>query len=192
MRRSGSGPPICGRLVPMTEIPIELPTRSPRQTEILAAARRRVEAEGWEALSMRMLATDLGIRAPSLYKHLPNKEAVRTQLLIDAFAQMGQACWQVIETEASIDLLLRAYRATAAASPELYRLATSGPLDRAALPEGLEEWSGRPFFVVTGNPVIGQALWAATHGLTILELDGRLPPGSDVDAAWEELAEAFE
>ncbi len=176
----------------MTDIPIELPARSSRQAEILAAARRRVEAEGWEALSMRALAADLGIRAPSLYKHLPNKDAVRTQLLIDAFVQMGQACWQVIETEASVPALLRAYRATAAESPELYRLATSGPLDRAALPDGLEEWSGQPFFTVVGNPVIAQALWAAAHGLTILELDGRLPPGSDVEAAWGELAEAFD
>lgn len=175
----------------MTEMPIELPARSRRQAEILAVARRRVEAEGWDALSMRTLATELGIRAPSLYKHLPSKDAVRTQLLIDAFAQMGQACWHAIETEASVPALLRAYRATAAESPELYRLATTGPLDRGALPEGLEEWSGQPFFAVIGDPVIAQALWAAAHGLTILELDGRLPPGSDVEATWEELAGAF-
>ncbi|MFL0576454.1 TetR/AcrR family transcriptional regulator [Brevibacterium luteolum] len=175
----------------MTDIPIELPPRSPRQAEILSAARRRVEAEGWDALSMRTLAADLGIRAPSLYKHLPNKDAVRTQLLIDAFAQMGRACWQVIEDGAAVPALLRAYRATAAESPELYRLATRGPLDRAALPDGLEEWSGQPFFLITGDAATAQALWAAAHGLTILQLDDRLPPGSDIDAAWGALAEAF-
>ena len=29
-----------------------------------------------------------------------------------------------------------------------------------------------------------RAAWSLAHGLTILELDGRFPPGADVDAAW--------
>nr|BFF05267.1 hypothetical protein GCM10023233_02360 [Brevibacterium otitidis] len=173
--------------VSMTELP-ELPARSRRLSEILSCARDRIEAEGWEALSMRTLAADLGIRAPSLYKHLSSREELRTHLLIDALVEMGQQCRQAIAADASVAGLLRAYRQAAAGAPALYRLATTGPLDRQRLPDGLEEWSGEPFFIVTGDPVRAQALWAATHGLTILELDARLPPGSDIDAAWEALS----
>jgi hypothetical protein len=45
---------------------------SPRAREIVAVARDVLETEGAEALTMRRLADRLGIRAPSLYRHLPN------------------------------------------------------------------------------------------------------------------------
>ena len=60
-------------------------------------------------------------------------------------------------------------------SPHLYRLATGGELARDLLPPGLEEWSGTPFFTVTGDPHLAQALWSTAHGLVVLELDRRYP-----------------
>jgi hypothetical protein len=76
--------------------------------------------------------------------------------------------------------------------PNLYRLATSGPLARQRLPEGLEDWAGNPWFVVTGDAALAQALWSLAHGMVILELDDRYPPGSDLDATWRAGAVAFE
>jgi hypothetical protein len=35
-----------------------------------------------------------------------------------------------------------------------------------------------------GDPDRARAAWAFAHGMTILELDGRFPPGADLDAAW--------
>jgi hypothetical protein len=84
-----------------------------------------------------------------------------------------------------------AYRRYALAHPNLYRLATAGPLPRAELPEGLEDWAGEPFFLVTGDPSRSQALWAFAHGMVVLELDGRFPAGSDLDHTWAEGAAAF-
>ncbi len=52
----------------MSDAAVELP---PRAQEIVAEARELLEEEGAEALTMRRLAERLGIRAPSLYKHLP-------------------------------------------------------------------------------------------------------------------------
>ena len=86
--------------------------------------------------------------------------------------------------------LLGVYRSVARATPNLYRLATVGPLDRGALPDGLEEWSGAPFFEVAGDPLAAQALWASAHGMAILEIDGRFP-GSELDRTWAELAAKF-
>ena len=60
------------------------------------------------------------------------------------------------------------------------------------LPEGLEEWAGNPWFVVTGDPWLAQALWSFAHGMLILELDQRYPPGSDLRRTWRAGANAFE
>ena len=88
--------------------------------------------------------------------------------------------------------LLATYRRYCLEHPNLYRLCTSGHLDRDSLAGGLEEWAGNPWFVVTGDPSVAQALWSFAHGMLILEMDGRYPPGSDLDVTWEAGATAFE
>ena len=51
--------------------------RSARAREIIDAAFAILDDEGADALTMRRLADDLGMRAPSLYKHVPDKAAPR-------------------------------------------------------------------------------------------------------------------
>jgi len=46
--------------------------------------------------------------------------------------------------------------------------------------------------VVTGDPYLAQALWSFAHGMVILELDRRYPPGSNLDLTWSAGAKAFE
>jgi AcrR family transcriptional regulator len=43
-----------------------------RREEILDVAESLLESEGAEALTMRRVAQEMGIRAPSLYKHVPS------------------------------------------------------------------------------------------------------------------------
>jgi AcrR family transcriptional regulator len=50
------------------------PERSARVAEIVDTARELLEREGPEGLTMRRLAEAMGIRAPSLYKHVESKE----------------------------------------------------------------------------------------------------------------------
>jgi hypothetical protein len=88
--------------------------------------------------------------------------------------------------------LLTAYRAYCGAHPNLYRLAVCGRFPRQSLPPGLEEWAGNPWFVVAGDAHLAQALWSFAHGMVILELDDRYPPGSDLDTTWRTGAAAFE
>jgi hypothetical protein len=62
---------------------------------------------------------------------------------------------------------------------------TGGRLPRERLPEGLEVWAAEPVVIAAGgDPDRARAAWAFAHGMTILELDGRFPPGADLDAAW--------
>jgi AcrR family transcriptional regulator len=170
--------------------------RSARTTQIIQSARELVEQEGLEALTMRRLGEVVGMRAPSLYKHLPGKPAVTGAVVELAMRELGAALHEAVADEAEsrsarLCRLLSAYRKQALASPHLYRLATSGPLARDQLSPGLEDWAGEPFFLVAGEPYLAQALWSATHGTVILELDGRYLPGSDLDRTWSALSAAF-
>jgi AcrR family transcriptional regulator len=136
----------------------------------------------------------MGIRAPSLYKHFVNKAAVELALIEDALFTMGDITHRALHDAVADDRLgnlLTTYRRYCVAHPNLYRLATGGPLARQDLPVGLEEWAGNPWFVVTGHRARAQALWSSAHGMVMLELDQRYPPGSDLDATWEAAAQAF-
>ncbi len=179
------------------DVRVEQPVRTvrtARAAEVIAAAEVILESEGIEALTMRRLADDLGMRAPSLYKHLPDKAALCAALIENALAELGALLHAVVDPDdptGSVGALLEAYRANGLARPNLYRLATSGQLARDLLPEGLEEWAGTPFFLVTGEPHLAQALWAFAHGMVVLEIDGRFQDTSDLDRTWAQGAHAF-
>ena len=106
-------------------------TRTPRVAEIVAAARRILENGGRESLTMRRVADELGIQAPSLYKHFASKAELELALLNDAMIEMGDASHKAIHTgggEPALLPLLETYRRYSLSHPHLYRLATAGPL----------------------------------------------------------------
>ena len=143
---------------------------------------------------MRRIGDELSMKAPSLYKHFAGKAAIELVLIEEALVEMGGALRAAIDglTPArAVAPLLTAYRRTALAHPDLYRLATVGELRRDELVEGLEDWAGEPFLLVMGEPYLAQVVWSAAHGMVTLELDGRYPPDSDLDRTWAEAAAAF-
>ncbi len=175
-------------------VPPELTARSERAADIVAAARRILEEEGAEALTMRRLAVEVGIQAPSLYKHFSTKRAVEAALIEQGMLELGKALHRAVAAPGRggpVRSLLDVYRSAALASPSLYRLATAGPLPREDLSPGLEEWAGQPFFLATGDPWRAQALFSFAHGMVILELDDRFPGGSDLGRTWNAGAVAF-
>lgn len=171
---------------------IETEARSPRVRDVVAAARKILEREGPDRLTMRHLAERMGIRAPSLYKHVDSKEELEALLMAEAFREIGQELHDAVGSlrkggsrKKALTELARSYRRWAIAHPHLYRLVTGGPLPRERLPEGLEAWTAEPVVIAAGgDPDRARAAWAFAHGMTILELDGRFPPGADLDAAW--------
>ena len=161
---------------------------TPRAREIVAAARELLEAEGPEGLSMRRVAERVGIRAPSIYKHLPDKQALEAALISAGFEE-----WAEMAAGPTPEELGRAYRAYALAHPHMYRLMTERQLDRERLTPGVEERAARLFVeAVGGDEDAARAVWAFAHGMTILELNGRFPPGADLDAAWTTGMRAFQ
>ncbi|GAB2589310.1 TetR/AcrR family transcriptional regulator [Kribbella endophytica] len=58
------------------------------RAEILAAARRVIDRDGWEKLTIRGLAGELGIGATTLYHHVRDKEDLLLLLLTEYAAQL--------------------------------------------------------------------------------------------------------
>ena len=81
---------------------------------------------------MRRLADRLGIKAPSLYKHLRGKQALEAALISDAFLEAAER----FEQAADAPELGAAYRAFALEHPHLYRLMFQGRLPRERLAPG--------------------------------------------------------
>ncbi|MEU7407449.1 TetR/AcrR family transcriptional regulator [Streptomyces sp. NPDC044948] len=171
------------------------PVMADRARQIMAAARELLDTEGPEGLSMRRIAERVGIRAPSLYKHFPDKAAVEAGLQAQGMVRLAQdmeAAEAEIRDDPPLLVLASAYRQHALAGPHLYLLTHARPLARPALPEGLEDRAAMPLArAVHGDIDIARSFWAFAHGMVTLELDGRFPPGADLDAAWRTGCEAF-
>jgi AcrR family transcriptional regulator len=157
-----------------------------RREEIVAAARGILEAEGPSGLTMRAIAERVGIRAPSLYKHFPDKAALEAALMAVGLAETAEIFEGAIRNaDHPLGALARAYRSWALEHPHLYRLMNDQPLPRERLPEGLEARAARPLIEAAGGDLaMARATWGFAHGLTSLELESRFPAGADVDAAW--------
>jgi AcrR family transcriptional regulator len=160
-----------------------------RRDEILEVAEALLEAEGPDALTMRRLATELGMQAPSLYKHVRGKDDIEGGLQERALRSMGQALGAA---GSHVPALAQAYRSWAHAHPRLYELATRRPLRRDELADGVEAAAAAPIVAaVGGDEHAARALWGLAHGLVDLELAGRFPPGADLDETWRTALTVF-
>jgi AcrR family transcriptional regulator len=193
--------------------------RSARAREVVGEARRLLEEEGAGALTMRRLAERLGIQAPSLYKHVPDKTTLEAAIIATGMEEaaaafeaavdgapagvgpegavhgaeaVGEAGPEGGDRTAALTALAAAYRGFALDHPHLYRLMHDGPLPRQHLPPGLEERTAAPLLRVTGSRARARAVWAFAHGMVMLELDQRFPADADLDAAWRAGIAAFQ
>lgn len=162
---------------------------SARQREIVAAAGDVLAREGAAALTVGRIAQELGIKAPSLYKHFADKREIEAALIAGGFEAFGLA---VAAGGPGLPGVAAAYRAFALQHPHLYRLMTERPLPREVLPEGAEARAAAPVVAaVGGDPDLARAVWAFAHGMVHLELAGRFPLDAELDAAWRAATEAF-
>ena len=167
---------------------------SPRAREIVDAARALLESEGEDALTMRRLADRLGMRAPSLYKHFPDKETLEAAIIAEGFEESAERFEAAVAADRRRPLraLAAAYRTFALEHPHLYRLMTEQPLRRDLLPPGVEERAAAPLVAAAGSVNRARAVWAFAHGMTILELNDRFPRAADLEKAWREGIRMFE
>ncbi|MEV5539792.1 TetR/AcrR family transcriptional regulator [Saccharopolyspora shandongensis] len=159
----------------------------------MQTARQLLEREGPDALSMRRLAAQLGIRASSIYEHLRDKQALEAALISVGFEEQAELFAQAVHrSDAPIAALAAAYRDFARRQPNLYRLMTERPLRRDLLASGVEEAAAMPLLdAAGGDRERARAIWAFAHGMVILELNQRFPSDADLDAAWSKGIDVF-
>jgi AcrR family transcriptional regulator len=162
---------------------------STRRRQIIDAARRLLEEQGPEALSMRNVAAEIGIRAPSLYEHVTDKRALESAIIADALNEQAAEQMAFLERYEGDDPLTgiaKNYQQWAVAHPHLYRLVYSRDLDRDdPAVVAAEQAAAQPIRRVTGGDIpAGRAIWSFAHGMVSLELADRFPPDTDIDELW--------
>ena len=154
------------------------------------AAKHIIEANGLDNLSMRTLAAALGIKAPSLYDHVKNRDEVIALVQSAGLQDFGTGFGNAGQT--SRDKILF-YRQWALSNPNLYPVIFQQRLHRELLPQGLEaSVLGQVVLAAGGSHVQARAMWAQLHGLVDLELQGRLPADADMNATWEQVIVGIE
>lgn len=105
------------------------PRRPLTRERIVRAALALIDERGLDALTMRRLGADLGVRAMSLYKHVPSKDAILDgvrKLLLDDFAAALPA-GPADDWREDLGAFARAYRGLGRAHPEAFGLLARGP-----------------------------------------------------------------
>ena len=135
------------------------------QTAIKEAAWKQIAEFGAAALNLRAIARSLGITAPSIYNYFPNRDALVTALIVDAFVSFADSL--AISTAAipeqehagRLQALGMAYRAWAIAYPERYQLIFGTPIAGYVAPvEITQPVAGRSLAILVG---LLQAAYAA-------------------------------
>ena len=159
------------------------------------AAEKLFAERGPDAVTMRQLATELGVSPMTPYRYFADKEdilaAVRTNGF-NRFADAMEAAYaSVDDPRAKGAAVAEAYLTFAFGHPHTYKLmfdlnqphetdypdlvaaARRAHATQTAYVKALVEAG-----VLAGDPhEIGRMFWAATHGAVGLELAGKLPPG---------------
>ena len=94
-------------------------------TEIVSAGRELLEAAGLGSVTMQAVAAQVGVRAPSLYKRFPNRDALIAAITTATLEDLGELLAPLShapDTSAGLRELALAYRAFAWANPRAFEL----------------------------------------------------------------------
>ena len=109
----------------------------PRQSlltrqRIVDTAAALVDAEGLEAVSVRRLATELGVRGPSLYHHFATKAQILDAVADAVVAQVDVSAFATHSWCDALRLWARSYHAVLSAHPNVVPVLAHGPGRRPA------------------------------------------------------------
>jgi AcrR family transcriptional regulator len=102
--------------------------------EIIAVAWKQIAEYGASALSLRAIAREMEMTAPALYRYFPDRDALVTNLIVEAFTSLGATLLAGQESTVTGDHAGRltatgmAYRAWAMTYPQRYALIFGTPI----------------------------------------------------------------
>jgi len=164
----------------------KLRDRQARRAQILGAARRIAESEGWSSVTVRRLADEISYSQPVLYSHFESREGILAAVAVEGFEELGLALEKARRRGKrgnAVDSVAAAYLEFAASSPALYEvmfsLNLSVPFDDPATPPELRFAFSQLLELFQGQSakpeVISELLWASLHGIAELTRTGRFP-----------------
>jgi AcrR family transcriptional regulator len=102
--------------------------------EIKTVARQQMAEHGAAALSLNAIAREMGLTTPALYRYFANRDALVTELIVEAFQSLGDAIERADAEKARDDYYGRfqsmshAYRNWAVTHPKDYALIYGTPI----------------------------------------------------------------
>jgi AcrR family transcriptional regulator len=174
--------------------------RSPRlsRDSIVNAALTFLDREGWDALTINALATQLGTKGPSLYNHVQSLEDLRRTVrmrVVGDIIEMLNTVGQGRTRDDAVMVMASAYRSYAHHHPGRYSAFTRMPLGgddpdftdatRAAAAPVISVLAS---YGLDGEEAFHAALefWSAMHGFVLLEMTGVMN-GIDTDAVFTDM-----
>jgi AcrR family transcriptional regulator len=164
------------------------------RTAVLSAAETLVDRDGSEALTMTALARAVGVKASSLYNHVPSLEALRGELQNRTMLELGALLRNAAmgkTGEPGLRALAQILREYARSHPGRYGLAMSEPHD----PEGFADASAdaiaafaaiiRSYGIDDVSLDFQVSAFAALHGVIVLDNAGFLAGSLDGDRTFE-------
>ncbi len=165
---------------------------------VVNAALTFLDREGWDALTINALATQLGTKGPSLYNHVHSLEDLRRSVRMRVIDDIIEMLKQVGAGRARDDAVLvmaGAYRSYARHHPGRYSAFTRMPLggDDPEYTAAARRAAGPVIAVLSsygldGDEAFSAALefWAALHGFVLLEMTGVMDD-VDTDAVFSDM-----
>lgn len=160
---------------------------------ILAAARARFAAEGFEATSMRRIADDVGCSATAIYIYFDDKQRLMDALVLEDFLRLAHGFQTLAKVKDPLERIRRAGRqftAFAVQHPNHYRLLFMTPKPDLAAPVngiGRDRPGNNPYLFLRScleeardagcfrpgledMDFLAQTLLAALHGVLALQV----------------------
>jgi AcrR family transcriptional regulator len=165
---------------------------------IVAAASQILEDDGLDAVSMAAVASRVGVRPPSLYKHVRDRDELLILVLSDTADSLARALAAIDAPGAGHDpgerlrAIAREYRSFAAERPRASALLFAGLGPDLALPEARLALAAGPVVAAAGDLVgedaalpAARALTAFVHGFTTMEHARAFRLGGDPTEAFD-------
>ncbi|MGV0604010.1 TetR/AcrR family transcriptional regulator [Mycolicibacterium sp. XJ1904] len=181
--------------------PPSTPTRkAPRLSRetIVNAALTFLDREGWDALTINALATQLGTKGPSLYNHVNSLEDLRRTVRMRVVGDLIGMLTNVAEgrtRDDAVTAMASAYRSYAHHHPGRYSAFTRMPLggDDPEFTEATRAAAAPVIAVLGSYGLEGEnafyaalEFWSAMHGFVLLEMTGAMD-GIDTDAVYSDM-----
>jgi len=158
-----------------------------RRAQIISAARRIAELEGWTSVTVRRLSDEISYSQPVLYAHFENRDGILAAVAIEGFQELGVAMEKAhkrLKRGSAVESVASAYLDFAASSPALYEvmfsLNLSVPFGAAATPPELRFAFSQLLELFPGqsskSELLSELLWASLHGIAELTRTKRFPP----------------